>query len=79
MDRVSVSFRTDRAKVERLDQFAQLSRRDRTQILDEAIEQYIDWQDRNLRKVDEGLRALEAKDFASDEQVESEFAKWQNL
>ena len=79
MATVSVSFRTEPTKVEKLDEFARSSKRDRTQLINEALDQYIYLQELNLRKIDEGLRAAEAGDFATDKEVEAEFAKWRNL
>jgi RHH-type rel operon transcriptional repressor/antitoxin RelB len=76
MATVSVSFRTQPTKVEKLDEFARSSKRDRTQLINEALDQYLYLQELNLRKIDEGLRAAEAGDFATDEEVEAEFAKW---
>jgi RHH-type rel operon transcriptional repressor/antitoxin RelB len=73
---VTVSFRTDPTKVEKLDEFVRSSKRDRTQLINEALDHYIFLQELNLRKIDEGLRAAEAGDFATDEEVEAEFAKW---
>jgi RHH-type rel operon transcriptional repressor/antitoxin RelB len=79
MATVSVSFRTEPTTVEKLDEFARTSRRDRTQLINEALAQYIDLQERNLRKIDEGIRAADAGDFATDDEVAAEFAKWRSL
>lgn len=76
MSSVSVSFRTPQAKVEKLDEFARSSKRDRTQLINEAIDHYIFLQELNLKKIDAGLRAVEEGRFATDAAVEAEFAKW---
>ncbi len=79
MATVSVSFRTEPVKVEKLDELARNSRRDRTQLINEALDHYLYPQEQNLRKIDEGIRAANAGEFATDEEVEAEFAKWRNL
>jgi predicted transcriptional regulator len=76
MEKVSVSFRTDAKKVKQLDMLARRQRRDRTQLIDEAIENYLEVQQRHARQIDAGLRAAEAGEFASEEEVRAEFARW---
>ena len=76
---VTVTFRTDPTKVEKLDEFAQASKRDRSQLINEALDHYIHLQKSNLKKIEAGLNAAKAGDFATDEEVEAEFAKWHNL
>jgi len=73
---VSVSFRADPAQVQRLDVLAKGQRRDRTQLIGEAIEQYIALQEVHLRRIDEGIAAGDRGDFASEKEVQAEFAKW---
>lgn len=76
MEKVSVSFRTDARKVKQLDVLAKRQRRDRTQLIDEALENYLEMQQRHARAIDAGLRAADAAEFASDEEVRAEFALW---
>jgi predicted transcriptional regulator len=79
MSTVSVSFRAQSTTVEKLDEFARNSRRDRTQLINEALDHYLYLQEQNLRKIDEGIHAADAGDFATNEEVEAEFAKWRSL
>lgn len=76
MPKVSVSFRTDQKKVKQLDSLAKRQRRDRTQLIDEAIGNYIEIQQWQLREIEAGIRAADAGEFASDEEVRAEFARW---
>ncbi|MGC1871126.1 MAG: ribbon-helix-helix domain-containing protein [Acidobacteriaceae bacterium] len=76
MEKVSVSFRTDAKKVKQLDMLARRQRRDRTQLIDEAIENYLEVQQRHARQIDAGFRAAEAGEFASEDEVRAEFARW---
>ena len=76
MGKVSVSFRTDQKKVKQLDSMAKRQRRARTQLIDEALENYIEIQRWQLREIEAGLRAAEADEFASEDEVRAEFARW---
>ena len=73
---VSVSFRAPEAQIRKLDRIAKGQRRDRTQLIGEAIEQYIALQELHLRRIDEGIAAADAGEFASDKEVQTEFARW---
>jgi len=73
---VSVSFRAHRTQIQRLDALAKRQRRDRTQLIGEAIEQYIALQDFHLRRIDEGIAEADRGKFASEQEVQAEFARW---
>jgi len=73
---VSVSFRTGRGQVRKLDALARQQKRDRTQLIEEAIEQYIELQKVHLARIDEGIAAAEQENFATEEEVHAEFARW---
>jgi predicted transcriptional regulator len=73
---VSISFRTRKAQIDQLDQFARQQRRDRTQLIEEAIEQYLELERLQLAKIDEGIESADRGDFATDEEVQGEFARW---
>lgn len=72
----SVSFRAPQHQIEKLDALARRQRRDRTQLIAEAIEQYIELQDVHLTRIEEGILAADRDDFASEKEVEAEFARW---
>jgi len=73
---VSVSFRTGAIKLRKLDALARQQHRDRTQLIEEAIDQYIELQKLHLERIDEGIRAADQGDFATEEEVRTEFARW---
>ena len=73
---VSISFRTGKAKIDRLDQLAKQQRRDRTQLIEEAIEQYLELERLHLARIDEGIADANHGEFATEEEVQAEFARW---
>jgi RHH-type transcriptional regulator, rel operon repressor / antitoxin RelB len=75
---ISVSFRTGKTKLRKLDALARQQKRDRTQLIEEAIDQYIELQKFHLERIDEGIHAADRGDFATDEEVLAEFARWRN-
>ena len=68
--------RTDAKKASRLDAFARSQRRTRTDVLEDAIETYLYLQQVNLSRIDAGLKAVTDGDFATEKQVQAEFARW---
>lgn len=78
MNRESVTFRLDTEKRAELDAVARAMDRDRSYVLNEAVEAYLDvhrWQAVHIR---EGLRQAAAGEFASDEEVEAAFDRWKS-
>lgn len=75
----SISFRAPRRQIKRLDSLAKRQRRDRTQLISEAIDQYLELQNLHLARIAEGIAADEHGDYASDREVEAEFARWRKL
>jgi RHH-type transcriptional regulator, rel operon repressor / antitoxin RelB len=73
---VSVSFRTRKAQINQLDSLAKQQHRDRTQLIEEAIEQYLALQHIHLARIDEGIQAADRGEFATEEQIQAEFARW---
>lgn len=73
---VSVSFRTKKAQIHQLDTLARQQHRDRTQLIEEAIDQYLALQHLHLARIDEGIQAADRGEFATEEQVQAEFARW---
>jgi predicted transcriptional regulator len=72
---VSVSFRAPQAQIRKLDSLAKRQRRDRTQLIGEAIEQYLKLHEFHLKQIDEGIAAADRGDFASDAEIEAMFAR----
>ena len=78
MTKATLSFRTDEETKSRLDSLAGALRRDRSFLINEAIEQYLelnDWQEAQIRA---GIEEADRGDFATEEEVEAVFAKWRN-
>ena len=73
---MSVSFRAPQHQVEKLDAIARRQSRDRTQLIGEAIDQYLALHEFHLARVDEGIAAADRGDFASEAEVQAEFDRW---
>ena len=78
MTKATLSFRTDEETKSRLDRLAGARRRDRSFLINEAIEQFLelsDWQEKQIRA---GIEEADRGEFATEEEVEAVFAKWRN-
>jgi predicted transcriptional regulator len=78
MAKTTMSFRTGEDIRDRLDALAETQRRDRSFLINEAIEQYLelnDWQEARIRA---GIEEADRGEFATEEEVEAVFAKWRN-
>ncbi len=78
MTKATMSFRTDEETKSRLDRLAGTRQRDRSFLINEAIEQYLelsDWQEAQIRA---GIEEADRGEFATEEEVEAVFAKWRN-
>ncbi len=67
----TVSFRIATAKVEALGRLASLQDRDRSYILNEAVEQYLALNDFHTEHIREGLRQAEQGELVSDEEAQA--------
>ncbi len=78
MTKATLSFRTNEEVRDQLDRLAGARRRDRSFLINEAIEQYLrinDWQEAQIRA---GIEEADRGEFATEEEVEAVFAKWRN-
>ncbi len=73
MDKVTVTFRTEAAIVRKLDELAKGSKRDRTQLIAEALDNYLEAQEWQLEEIRAAIRESEAGDYATDAEVEAVF------
>jgi predicted transcriptional regulator len=76
MTKRSISIRLDEEKKQALDKIAKYQDRDRSYIINEAIDHYLDlrqWQEEHMLK---GLVEANAGKFATDEEVEAAFARF---
>lgn len=71
------SIRTDAAKLTEIDRLAQAQSRSRNFVVNEAIDRYLAEERRWAEKVQAGLAAAEAGDFASDAEVDALFQKFE--
>jgi predicted transcriptional regulator len=76
MSMKSISFRTDSAYVDDLDSLAAAQKRDRTYVLNEAVEQYLAVQKHHLSLIREGLADAEAGRLTSHEDVVALTKTW---
>ncbi len=65
----TVSFRTDVRKVEALDALADAQDRDRSYLLNEAIDNYLDLQQYHIALIKEGIRDADAGDLIDHDEV----------
>jgi len=76
MAKDTIAFRLEREKKDVLDGIARAMDRDRTYVLNEAVDAYIDacaWQTEHIQ---EGLRQADAGEFVTDAAVKKAFARW---
>jgi predicted transcriptional regulator len=74
MSRETISFRLEPAKREALDAVATALDRDRSYILNEAIDAYLDVQQWQMDHIHEGLRQANAGEFATDAEMKATFS-----
>lgn len=71
-----LSFLVEDKKKEQLDLIAAMYDRDRSYILNEAVDSYLALQKWQLEQIDEGIQQDEAGEYATDEEVAAAFALW---
>jgi len=74
VDRQTISFRLETKKKEALDAIAATLDRDRSYILNEAIDAYLEVHRWQIEHIKEGIRQADAGEFASDAEVTAAFA-----
>jgi predicted transcriptional regulator len=72
----TLTFRVPEKKVAALDSTAALQQRDRSFILNEAVDQYLSLQEYHLALIDEGIRAADAGDVIPHSEVVKMAASW---
>lgn len=71
----TISFRMETEKVETLDALAESMDRDRTYLLNEAVERYLELNEYHIKLIKKGLRAAEAGDFVPEAEMKRLIAK----
>jgi RHH-type transcriptional regulator, rel operon repressor / antitoxin RelB len=75
MRRETISFRLESEKREALDAVASALDRDRSYIINEAIEAYLDVQRWQMQHIREGLRQADAGEFATEAEMKTTFSR----
>jgi len=76
MDKQTVSFRLDTDKVEALDDLAEALDRDRTYLLNEAVDAYLEIQEWQIEHLKASIKEADAGKFIEHEGVRKMAAKW---
>lgn len=71
----TVSFRTDSKKVQALDALASLCDRDRSYLLNEAVDNYLDLQRYHIALIEKGIQQANAGELIDHQEVERMVAK----
>ncbi len=75
MPRETISFRMDSEKIEALDAAASALDRDRSYVINGAIEAYLDVHRWQLEHIREGLRQADAGEFATGAEMRATFSR----
>lgn len=75
MEKQTLTFRANRKKVKALDRLAQALDRDRSYVLNEAVDQYLSVHEYHLRQIREGLAQARAGNLIDYEQVKADWQK----
>jgi predicted transcriptional regulator len=76
MDKQTVSFRLDAEKVEALDSLANALDRDRTYLLNEAVDAYLEVQQWQIEHIKAAVRQASSGKLMDHDQVKKLAAKW---
>ena len=72
----TISFRIEREKKAALDGVAAELDRDRSYVINEAVDAYLEVRQWQLEHIREGLRQAQAGEFATEDEVRQAFARW---
>ena len=75
MEKQTLTFRANRKRVRELDRLAQALDRDRSYLLNEAVDQYLAVQEYHLQQIKEGLAQARAGKLMDYEQVKAGWKK----
>lgn len=78
MTKETITLRIDAEKKAALDAIAAGLDRDRSYLLNEAIDHYIELHEWQLQEIRKAVKEADAGDFASEEEVEAMFAKYRH-
>ena len=72
----TISFRTEENTKRKLDMLAAQQNRDRSYIINQAIDQFLSLYDWQFAHIEEGVRQAQSNEFADETEVKSAFDKW---
>jgi predicted transcriptional regulator len=72
----TLTFRAPEEKVSALDSIAAMQQRDRSFIINEAVDQYLSLQEYHLSLIDEGIREADAGKLVDHGDVVKRAAQW---
>lgn len=73
----AITVRLDHAKRSELDDLARATSRDRSFLVNEAIDAYLAVHRWQLARIYEGLRQADANEFATEDEITAAYARWQ--
>ncbi len=76
MSKQGVSLRIEDKTIDEIDRLAKITKRDRTFIINEAIEAYLDIHQWQLTRIDGSIAQADQGKFASDSAVDKVLKKW---
>jgi predicted transcriptional regulator len=72
----TISFRSDSSKIRALDEISKVMDRDRTYIINQAIDSYLDFYNWQIAKINEGISQIEAGETVSEEDMDKIYKKF---
>nr|CDL67025.1 unnamed protein product [uncultured bacterium] len=73
---IATTFRIEKDKIDKIDSLAATTKRSRNWILNEAVTNYISYNNYFLNEVEKGLQDANNKNFATPEEVDNIFKKY---
>lgn len=72
----TMTIRLEESLKTRLDKIAEATQRSKSFLANEALREYIDFNEWQIKEIKAGIKEADRGDFASDEEIEAIFTKW---
>ncbi len=72
----TMTIRLNNALKDRLDRLATATQRSKSFLAAEAVREYVELNEWQLKEIQDAINEADAADFSSDAEVEEVFAKW---
>lgn len=72
----TITLRVSPALKKRIEKVAKETGRTKSELAQEALESYADWNERLAQRIRDSVAALDRGEFASDKDVDAFFRKW---